>query len=222
MKTDHIFAFLFALLLHGGFAFSGHFMKPGIAPAPPPEAPPVMELMALPPVEPELPESMEPAGEASSDIADMSPPSLADTPSATIDSSFVQQIQPPTPPSLNRPTGAITIPVGRPAGGAAGSGLGGIFDLASLDQRPTARFQARPTFPAEMRRTGVSGEVIVEFVVDAEGNVRDAFAVRSSHREFEVEAINAVLKWKFRPGKKGGLAVGTRMRVPIPFTLATE
>ncbi len=222
MKIDLILAVIFALVIHAGFAFSGHFMKPKVEAPHAPEPAPLMELLALPPVEPDLPEIVEATGEAVSDIADMAPPSLADTPSATIDSTFVQQIQPPTPPGLSRPTGAITIPVGRPAAASGGTGLGGIFDLASLDQHPVPRFQARPAYPAEMRRAGVSGEAVIEFVVDADGNVRDAFAVRSSHREFETEAINAVLKWKFRAGKKGGVSVATRMRVPIPFRLAND
>lgn len=222
MKIDLVLALIFALLVHTGFALSGHFMKPGAEPEKPPEPAAVMELMALPPIEPDMPEVVETSSDAAADLADMAPPSLADTPSASIDSSFVQQIRPPTPPGLTRPSGAITIPVGRPSTGTGGAGLGGIFDLSSLDQRPVPRFQARPAYPTEMRRAGVNGDVVVEFVVDADGNVRDAFAVRSSHREFEAEAINAVLKWKFRPGKKGGVAVATRMRVPIPFTLAAN
>ncbi|MDF3058726.1 MAG: biopolymer transporter TonB [Rariglobus sp.] len=222
MKPDLIIAIVFAILVHGGFAFSDRFFKAAPPAAPAAEATPVMELVALPPVEPEPPEIVEPSGEASAEIAEMAPPSLADTPSAAIDSSFVQQIQPPPPPGLNRPTGAITIPVGRPAGGGNGSGLGNIFDLASLDQQPVARFQARPVYPIDMRRAGISGEVMVRFVVDADGNVRDAVAVRSSQRDFEQEAVNAVLKWKFRPGKKGGIAVNTRIQIPIKFNLAAE
>ena len=32
-------------------------------------------------------------------------------------------------------------------------------------------------------------------------------------------AIQAVGKWTFRPGRKGGRAVNTRMQVPIVFSL---
>lgn len=222
MKRDLVFAILFALLVHGGFALSGRFMEAEEAPEPAPEPTPVMELMALPPVEPEQPEIVEDSGETASDISDMAPPSLADTPSAAIDSTFVQQIQPPRPPGLDRPTGAITIPVGRPTAGAGISGTKNIFDLASLDQPPVARFQAGPVYPMEMRRDGISGEVVVRFIVDADGNVRDAQAVRSSHRAFEPEAVAAVQKWKFRAGKKDGVTVNTRIQVSIKFNLAAQ
>ena len=40
-----------------------------------------------------------------------------------------------------------------------------------------------------------------------------------SQREFESAAVQAVSKWKFKPGRKGGRAVNTHMQVPIVFTL---
>jgi len=70
-----------------------------------------------------------------------------------------------------------------------------------------------------MRQGGLSGEVLVDFIVDPEGDVRNAVAVHSSQHEFEEPACNAVSRWKFRPGKKGGHAVFVHMQVPIVFAL---
>jgi protein TonB len=97
-----------------------------------------------------------------------------------------------------------------------------VFDISMLDQTPVARFQARPQYPFEMRRAGISGEVVVDFIVDTNGDVQNAFAIRSSQREFEAAAIQAVSKWKFKPGRKGGRDVPTHMQVPIVFTLNEE
>jgi protein TonB len=72
---------------------------------------------------------------------------------------------------------------------------------------------------AEMRRQGIAGEVLVEFLIDARGDVHNAFAAHSSWKEFEAAAIQAVAKWKFRPGRKGGRNVVTRMQVPMVFSL---
>jgi RNA polymerase sigma factor (sigma-70 family) len=94
-----------------------------------------------------------------------------------------------------------------------------VFDITMLDQTPVARFQARPQYPFEMRRAGIGGEVVVDFVVDANGDVQKAYAVRSSQREFEAAAVEAVSKWKFKPGRKGGSDVGTHMQVPIVFSV---
>jgi TonB family protein len=94
-----------------------------------------------------------------------------------------------------------------------------VYDIARLDQAPRAKFQARPSYPPEMRAAGTSGEVVVDFVVDANGDVQKAYAMRSSQREFEAAAVEAVSKWKFQPGQKGGRAVNTHLQVPIVFTL---
>jgi protein TonB len=73
-----------------------------------------------------------------------------------------------------------------------------------------------------MRRAGISGEVVVDFLVDTNGDVQNAYAVRSSQREFEAAAVQAVSKWKFKPGRKGGRNVITHMQVPIVFTLSDD
>jgi protein TonB len=73
-----------------------------------------------------------------------------------------------------------------------------------------------------MRRSGLKGDVIVGFIVDSEGNVRDPYIVRSSNPGFDQAAIDAVLKWKFRPGKKGGANVATRVNQPLTFSLNND
>lgn len=88
-----------------------------------------------------------------------------------------------------------------------------------VDRQPVARFRAGPQYPFEMRRAGISGEVIVEFIVDSQGNAANARAVKSSQKEFETAAVEAVGKWKFNPGAKAGRTVNTVMQVPIVFTL---
>jgi periplasmic protein TonB len=59
----------------------------------------------------------------------------------------------------------------------------------------------------------------VSFIVDSNGDVRNAVAVRSSQVEFESSACKAVSHWKFKPGKKGGRAVAVHMEVPIVFSI---
>ncbi|HUR56247.1 MAG TPA: TonB family protein [Opitutaceae bacterium] len=104
---------------------------------------------------------------------------------------------------------------------ATGSGSRAeTFDISKLDQQPVPRFQARPRYPAEMRQAGVTGEAVVDFIVDTNGDVQNAFAARSSRREFEAAAIEAVSKWKFKPGRVASRDVNTHMQVPIVFTLS--
>jgi protein TonB len=220
MRRDLIIGLLVSILVHGGLGISGSLfnaakVKKKVAKDDTPTI-----TISLPPIEPDDPEPTV-EGEASDAVATIAPPSLADVPGVVQVDSFVQQVQPPPPPNMGKPTGAITIPTGRPAAGV-GKGLGEIFDISKLDQAPQARFQPKPAYPFEMRRQGITGEVVVEFVVDSNGDVRDPYAKRSSQREFETAAVQAVQKWKFKPGKKGGKNVNTRMLVPIEFSISAD
>lgn len=94
-----------------------------------------------------------------------------------------------------------------------------VYELAALDQKPVPRFQARPQYPFELRRSKISGEVVVDFIVDAQGEVVNARALRSSHPGFEAAAVQAVTRWKFRPGLKDGAPVNTHLQVPIVFSI---
>ena len=40
---------------------------------------------------------------------------------------------------------------------------------------------------------------------------------KSSHPAFEQPALQAVRRWRFEPGKRGGKPVSFKMRVPITF-----
>lgn len=93
------------------------------------------------------------------------------------------------------------------------------FEFVKLDQKPVVKFRVPPQYPSTMRRAEIEGEVLVDFVVTSEGKVVKAFAVQSTHRDFEAAALVAVSKWKFQPGTKAGRPVNTHMQVPIGFSL---
>jgi len=209
MRRDLIIGFVFTVGLEAAIAIGGdltHFKpKPKVK-----EQDPVISIV-VPKIEPDEPEVVDDQPPTPQDIA---PPMQNDVPQVVTPDSFVQQIEPPPPDVSALSKNIVKIPETR-------TGLNGIevFDISKLDQQPVAKFQARPQFPFEMRRAGISGEVVVDFIVDTNGEVRNAFAAHSSQREFEAAAVQAVSKWKFRPGRKNGHAVFTHMQVPIVFTL---
>ena len=147
----------------------------------------------------------------------LAPPTLQDLPSIVPIDAFVQTLTPPPPPGLTISKNAIAIPNLKP-GASFGRGLE-LFDMSQLDQRPVLRVPVQPTYPYEMSRAGINGNVTVEFIISTNGDVTQAQVVRSSHREFEVPAIQAVLKWKFKPGRRGGRAVNVRASQLIEFNL---
>ena len=212
MRRDLIIGLIVSLAIHGGSAWLSQVMKAGPHKAVKQEEEKVIQL-EMPKIEPDEPEKVE--TEEPITPLDIAPPMQQDMPQLVQVDSFVQPVQPPPPEGLKPMTGAIVIPQGN-----RGLGRGiEVFDLSKLDQIPIAKFQPSPQYPFEMRRAGVTGEVVVDFIVDSNGDVRNAYAARSTQREFESSAVTAVGKWKFRPGKKGGRAVNTHMQVPVGFTL---
>jgi len=222
MRRDLIIGILASVLFHAGFIFSEELMnykpKQQVTAQVEEEA---IQLMEMPKIEeePEVVVSDE-TTDVAAQVVEFAPPMQADVPSLITVDSFVQQMQPPPPEGLKPNPGVLQIPSNRNVGST--TKLANVFNLADLDQQPIPRSQSKPVYPFEMRRAGVTGEVTVGFIVNVNGEVQDAYSVRSSQREFEAAAIQAVLKWRFRPGKKGGKAVNTRMQVPIVFSITEE
>lgn len=106
-----------------------------------------------------------------------------------------------------------------PGGTREGSPFGGVVDGLLLDNTPRTRFQTAPNYPYPAKREGLSGNVVVDFVVDESGSVLEPRIVSSSNPVFEEASLRAVAKWKFEPGKRNGRIVRFRMTVPLVFTL---
>lgn len=219
MSRQLILSLLGSLLIHGGFLWGGELFKKAKDSLGKKEEAPTVEVMVMPPQEPDTPEAT-PETAHDTDISDLAPPSQMDVASASVDSAFTQQVQPPPPPRISK-GGIVAIPTG-PSSANIGKGLANVFDVANLDQRPEPRFQPVPKYPLSLKRAGITGNVIVQYIVDTNGDVRDAVAVHSTHREFETPAIEAIMKSKFRPGKKGNAVVNTRIEQEVPFILKAE
>ncbi|HEY0862781.1 MAG TPA: TonB family protein [Lacunisphaera sp.] len=91
--------------------------------------------------------------------------------------------------------------------------------LGSGDIRPKALWQPRPQYPKIMSDHSLEGEVVVEFIIDTKGSVREPRIVRSTHKEFEAPAIEAVMQWRFTPGQRNGREVATRVSQIVVFNL---
>jgi protein TonB len=76
----------------------------------------------------------------------------------------------------------------------------------------------RPVYPQEAQDARVTGIVIIEARIDAEGNVTDAKVIRPVPL-LDDAARDAVLQWKFTPTMLNGVAVPVIMTVTVNFTL---
>jgi periplasmic protein TonB len=217
MSRDLIVGVLLSAILHLAVFFGDKLIPEKKVVAKVVEEAPKIQLIQMPKMDEPEPEIIETNEEVKP--LDLAPPMQQDVPQLTTPESFVQKMQPPPPENVAISANMNIIPEIRDPNMFRGMK---VFDISMLDQQPVPKFQARPQYPFEMRRAGIAGDVVVDFIVDTNGDVQNAYALRSSQREFEAAAVQAVSKWKFKPGRKGGRDVPTHMQVPIVFTLNEE
>ena len=75
-----------------------------------------------------------------------------------------------------------------------------------------------PIYPQEALDARVSGMVIIEAVIDTQGNTRAAKVLRSIPM-LDQAATEAVNQWRFQPTLLNGVAVPVIMTVTVNFTV---
>jgi periplasmic protein TonB len=191
--------------------------------APPPKAVMVDDGPLIQMVMPDLSDDEEKPVEALDDSEAMeapaiSVPMLADIPTIVPVNAFVQPLD--FTPALTVDPNSMrmtAIPVNIARGSSQVEKLGKIFDVSQLDRQPQALFQPAPNFPMELKSEFPETSVTLEFIINTRGEVLMPRAIASRHRRFEEAAITGVLKWKFKPGYKGGRPVNTRTQITITF-----
>lgn len=79
--------------------------------------------------------------------------------------------------------------------------------------------QKRIVYPELALKAGIEGRVVVQFVIDKEGNISDPVVVRGIGGGCDEEAVRALLQAKFRPGYQRGIPVSVRYTIPISFKI---
>lgn len=74
-------------------------------------------------------------------------------------------------------------------------------------------------YPELARQAGIEGRVVVQFIIDEEGNVTDPVIVRGIGGGCDEAAIEAVKQVRFTPGRQRGRPVRVRYSIPIVFRL---
>jgi TonB family protein len=85
--------------------------------------------------------------------------------------------------------------------------------------KPALKQAPQPVYPEALAAAGTVGGAIVELIIAADGTVRNATVLRSSHPEFANSAHTAVRQWQFVPAQKDGVAVESRWRVAVNFSV---
>jgi TonB family protein len=114
------------------------------------------------------------------------------------------------------------VGAGDGAGFGAGNGGGyggGAYRVGGGVSAPTVLFQVEPEYSEEARKAKYNGEVTLTVVVDATGRVKNVQVVRGVGMGLDEKAIEAVSKWKFKPGMKNGQPVAVMANIVVTFRL---
>ena len=78
----------------------------------------------------------------------------------------------------------------------------------------------KPTYPGLSKRLGEQGKVVLRVFIEADGKAEKAEIKQSSGFErLDQAALATVLRWRYVPGKRAGVAEGMWFNVPISFVL---
>lgn len=111
-------------------------------------------------------------------------------------------------------------PFGVQGGVAGGTGTPGVFDVGQVDTPPQRLSSPLPPYPQWARVRKLEGVVLLKFVVEISGEVRDPVieSVEGDERFGDI-AKQAVLRWRFEPGIYGGKRVATIVSQRVRFVL---
>jgi protein TonB len=79
--------------------------------------------------------------------------------------------------------------------------------------------KVEPSYPDVARRARIEGKVILQAVVDKEGNVNEVTVLSSNNPMFNDAAIEAVKQWKYKPATQNGRPVSVFYTVRVDFRL---
>jgi periplasmic protein TonB len=116
------------------------------------------------------------------------------------------------------------------AGGVVGGVPGGIGEAPPPPKeeilrvggditRPEAITKVNPVYPEAARRARIQGVVIVEAVIDTNGNVNNVKVLKGLPLGLDNAAAEAVKKWKFKPAMLNGRPVKVYFTLTVNFTL---
>lgn len=88
-----------------------------------------------------------------------------------------------------------------------------------VDEKPVQIFQEAPIYPVAARKAKMTGTVMVQVFVDPQGKVLKANALQCDNPGygFEIAAVAAAYKGKWRPAVSNGKPIATWVTYKIDF-----
>ncbi|MBV9302834.1 MAG: energy transducer TonB [Acidobacteriaceae bacterium] len=95
----------------------------------------------------------------------------------------------------------------------------GVYRIGGDVSAPAIAEKVEPDYTEEARSACSSGSVLLSLVIDARGIPRDIRVIRPLGLGLDEKAVEAVSKWRFRPGLKSGQPVAVQARVEVNFRI---
>jgi TonB family protein len=96
---------------------------------------------------------------------------------------------------------------------------GGVSKAGNGVTSPTITFKVQPEYSEEALDAKLTGTVILSIEVNEKGLVQNPRVLRGLGMGLDQKAIEAVMKWRFRPGMKAGKPVTVLAQVEVNFRL---
>ena len=103
--------------------------------------------------------------------------------------------------------------------GSGGGSGGGVFRAGGEVSSPVLISKVEPEYSEEARKAKYSGTVLLSVVVDEHGIPQDIHVVRALGLGLDEKAIEAVQRWRFRPGVRNGKPVRVKATIEVSFRL---
>jgi protein TonB len=103
--------------------------------------------------------------------------------------------------------------------GGPGGITGGPYTVGGSVSAPIVVYRIEPEYSEEARKAKYSGTVLVYIEVDSSGAPRNLKVVKGIGLGLDEKALEAVSKWRFKPGRKDGTPVTVRAQVEVSFRL---
>jgi len=102
------------------------------------------------------------------------------------------------------------------------SPAGPPFRVGGDVRRPEKISGSPPVYTVEARKDRVTGVVILEAIIDEQGNVTDVKVLKGLPAGLDQAAVKAVETWKFRPATLDGRPVPVYYTLTVNFTMETD
>ena len=160
------------------------------------------------------------------------PPLKAPVPPAPAVSKKVAALPPPpmplavadTTPAPHAPTGVLQAPQALPPLTAPVAATPAVVAAPPTVELPSSDADylqnPKPAYPAMSKRLGEQGRVIVRVLIGLDGTAQKAEIRQSSGFDrLDQAALATTQRWRYVPGKRGGVAEAMWFNVPINFVL---